>query len=50
MTKGLSFGGACMDIGELHESLEGTKNSMEELLVVLDNIVRACFKLFFKLA
>jgi hypothetical protein len=26
MTKGLSFGGACMDIGELHESLEGTKN------------------------
>jgi hypothetical protein len=38
-----------MDMEELYESLEGTKNYYRELLVALGNIVRACFRWYFKL-
>jgi hypothetical protein len=36
-------------MGELHESLGGIITTMGELLVALGNIVKACFKRFFKL-
>jgi hypothetical protein len=49
MIIGLSFRGACAWIWKnFMRALEEFK-ATKELLVALDNIVRACFRLFFKL-
>jgi hypothetical protein len=46
---GLLFEGACAWVwGNFMRALEELKTTMEEFFVVLGNIVRACFKLFFK--
>jgi hypothetical protein len=49
MTIGLSFGGVCAWIwGYFIRGLEELKITMEELLVALGNIVKACFRWLFE--
>jgi hypothetical protein len=38
-----------MGMGELLRALDELKTTIEELLIIMDNIVKACFRWFFKL-
>jgi hypothetical protein len=50
MTVGLLFGrSVCMGMEEFMRAIGELKTTMEKLLVALVNMVRACFKWFFKL-
>jgi hypothetical protein len=49
MTEGLSFGGVCAWTWRNFMRAHGNYKLMEELLVALGDIVKACFKLSFKL-
>jgi hypothetical protein len=45
----LIWGSVSMGMGELLRALDELKTTIEELLIIMDNIVKACFRWFFKL-
>jgi hypothetical protein len=50
MTVGFLFGRACAWVwGNFMRALGELKTTMDELFITLSNIVKVCFRLFFKL-